>query len=456
MMSKPPVAATLPGLQAVVAPSAARLESLSDIARFGPSSAGRFVAQSRATALSLDPLDAQHCHARPLACDQFPPSRCRAVNRGCAMLNGRVAQVGDGLAATHSLEPAGSATIDILLVIAPHSLLLDIAGPAEAFRLANLHRDRRGLPPRFRLRFAGPVPTVRTSVGLSLLELEPLPESFSAPTWVVLVGQPAAHVGQVTPAIAATERWLDRMLGAHLATKNAPHRLVTICSGTLLAARAGLLTNRQCTTHHELLDALHALAPRAQVVDDCVFLVDGPFASSAGITAGIDLALHLIAQDCGEALAASVARDMVVYMRRSPLDAELSPFLAHRRHLHPVVHAVQVSVAADSKRNWDMASLAAVGHVSERHLLRLFREHAGVSPLQFLETIRLERARKSLERGASVTRAADTAGFQSGLQLRRAWQRQWGGSPRDAARKTPAMGSSSRTMSFVPAGHSYR
>jgi transcriptional regulator GlxA family with amidase domain len=328
--------------------------------------------------------------------------------------------------------------VDILFVIAPDSLLLDIAGPGEAFRLANLHRERSGEPPRYRLRFAGPAPTVCTSVGLQLTALEPLPESFSAPTWVVVVGQPAAHVGQVTAAISATEAWLGRTLGKRLAARDTPHRLVTICSGTLLAARAGLLTNRQCTTHHELLDALHALAPQAQVVDDCVYLVDGPFASSAGITAGIDLALHLIAQDCGEALATSVARDMVVYLRRSPRDAELSPFLAHRRHLHPVVHRIQDIIAADSKRNWDMASLASVGHVSERHLLRLFREHAAVSPLQFLETIRLERARKSLERGASVTRAADAAGFQSGLQMRRAWRRQWGGSPRDAMREISA------------------
>lgn len=346
----------------------------------------------------------------------------------------------------------GSATIDILFVIAPHSLLLDIAGPAEAFRLANLHRDRHGLPPRFRLRFAGPVPAVASSVGLSLFELEPLPESFSAPTWVVLVGQPAAHVGQRTAAIAATEAWLARTLGPHLAAKDTQHRLVTICSGTLLAARAGLLNNRQCTTHHELLETLHALAPQAQVVDDCVYLIDGPFASSAGITAGIDLALHLIAQDGGEALAASVARDMVVYIRRSPLDAELSPFLAHRQHLHPVVHRLQDTMAADSKRHWDMASLAALGYVSERHLLRLFRENAGVSPLQFLETLRLERARKSLERGASVTRASDAAGFQSGLQLRRAWRRQWGGSPRDATRETPAVGSSARTISLQRTG----
>src|SRR5512138_1649596 len=106
--------------------------------------------------------------------------------------------------------------IDVLFVIVPHSLLLDIAGPAEAFRLANLHRARRGLPPRFRLRFAAVAPAAITSVGLSLCELEPLPDSFDAPTWVVVVGQPTAQVGLASPAVAAIERWLHRMLGPHM------------------------------------------------------------------------------------------------------------------------------------------------------------------------------------------------------------------------------------------------
>jgi transcriptional regulator GlxA family with amidase domain len=324
--------------------------------------------------------------------------------------------------------------LDLLFVIAPHSLLLDIAGPAEAFRLANLHRELRGLPPRFRLRFAGPLATAPTSVGLGLADLEPLPERLDAPTWVVLVGQPSAHLGRVTPAIAAIAKWLSGVFGGALKAAGPKHRLITICSGALLAARAGLLGTLRCTTHHELLPALRALAPRAQVVDNRVFLLDGPLASSAGITAGIDLALHLVAQECGEALAASVAEDMVVYLRRSPRDPELSPFLIHRRHLHAAVHRVQDAILAAPERDWDMAALAAVGFVTERHLLRLFLDHADVSPLGYLQAIRLERARQSLERGASVTRAAQTAGFRSDLQLRRAWSRQWGGSPRDSAR----------------------
>jgi transcriptional regulator GlxA family with amidase domain len=172
--------------------------------------------------------------------------------------------------------------IDILFVIAPHSLMLDIAGPAEAFRLANLHRDLRGMPPRFCLRYVGPVETAPTSVGLSITGLEPLPARLRTPTWVVLVGQPSAHVGNVTPAITAIAQWLNRTLRKALQHADTPHRLLTICSGTLLAARANLLDARRCTTHHELLPALRELAPEAHVVDNRVFVVDGSLASSAG------------------------------------------------------------------------------------------------------------------------------------------------------------------------------
>jgi transcriptional regulator GlxA family with amidase domain len=322
--------------------------------------------------------------------------------------------------------------VDVLFVILPHSLLLDIAGPAEAFRLANQHRGRRSLPPRFRLRFAAPNEVQETSVGLSIANLEPLPQKFRTTTWVVVVGQPTEHLGHVTPAVTATARWLNSRLGDAMGGDAVDHRLVTICSGTLVAARAGILGSRRCTTHHELLSALRLLAPRAQVIDNRVFVVDGPLASSAGITAGIDVALHLIAEECGETLAASVAEDMVVYLRRSDRDPEQSPFHLHRGHLHATVHRVQDAIIDEPERDWNMAALAQAAHTTQRHLLRLFIEHARVSPLQYLRAIRLERARQAIEHGESVTRAAEVAGFRSGLQLRRAWNKQWGGSPRDA------------------------
>jgi len=320
--------------------------------------------------------------------------------------------------------------IDLLFVIAPHSMLLDIAGPAEAFRLANLHFSYRKQPPRFRLRFSGPVANVATSVGLPLTELEPLPKAVSASTWVVLVGQPNVHAVQLTSAVHSIAQWLQRVLSEPLSSGDA--RLVTVCSGALIAARAGLLDQRQCTTHHDLLTTLRSLAPRAQVMENRVFVIDGPVASSAGVTAGIDLALHLIAEECGEAVAAAVAEDMVVYLRRSHRDPELSPFLVNRRHVHSAVHRVQDAVNAEPERDWAMPEMARVGHVTERHLLRLFMRHAGVSPLQFLRTVRLERARQLIERGTGIGRAAEVAGFRSALHMRRAWLRQWGGSPRDA------------------------
>jgi transcriptional regulator GlxA family with amidase domain len=328
--------------------------------------------------------------------------------------------------------------IDLLFVISPHSLLLDVAGPAEAFRLANLRRSNKRQPPRFRLRFAGPLASPITSVGLPLAQLEPLPKTLKSSTWVIVVGQPLVHAVQVTPAMNAVAQWLRKVVRPHVESGDEASRMITVCSGTLLAARAGMLDGRQCTTHHDLIGQLRTLAPGTQVVANRVFVIDGPVASSAGITAGIDLALHLIAIECGEALASGVAEDMNVYLRRSLRDPELSPFLVNRRHPHAAVHRVQDAISAEPDRDWNMPAMAAVGHVTERHLLRLFVQHAGVSPLKFLQHIRLERARQLIERGASVANSAEVAGFRSDLHLRRAWNRQWGGSPRDAQRSSNA------------------
>jgi transcriptional regulator GlxA family with amidase domain len=92
---------------------------------------------------------------------------------------------------------------------------------------------------------------------------------------------------------------------------------------------------------------------------------------------------------------------------------------------------VQDAIIDEPDRDWNMAALAQAGNTTERHLLRLFLEHARVSPLQYLQAIRLERARQALAHGANVTQAAEFGGFRSDLQMRRAWSRQWGGSPRD-------------------------
>lgn len=215
--------------------------------------------------------------------------------------------------------------------------------------------------------------------------------------------------------------WVHRQGRALLAS--ARGRVLSVCAGTLLAARAGLLDGRACTTHHESLDTLRELAPRAQGLGNRVFVIDGALASSAGITAGIDLALAMIAQYCGEAIAASVAQVMVIYLRRTAQDPELSPLLAHHRHLHPALHRVQDAVCAEPGQDWTLARMAALAHVTPRHLSRLFCEHTDTTPLRYLHSIRLELARRALQCGASATRASEAAGFSSDQQLRRVRRR---------------------------------
>jgi transcriptional regulator GlxA family with amidase domain len=330
--------------------------------------------------------------------------------------------------------------IDVLFLVLPDSLLLDLAGPAEAFRLANQHLRQQGRAEAFRLRYAGPQSTVAASVGVQLAALEPLPEVFSAPTWVVLLGRPgdAPTVVRRQDAWLSARDWLARQLGPTLlprstaatAPAGAPDpapspalRLLTICSGALLAADAGLVGARRITTHHELLDDLAAMAPAARIEHDCVFVEDGPLLSSAGITAGIDLALHGIAQVCGDAVAAAVAQVMVVFTRRVGRTPQRSALLQFRDHLHPALHRVQDAICAEPARPWDAQRLAEVAHVTPRHLGRLFQAQTGLSPRDYLERIRLAVAEQALARGAGPEAAARAAGFSGPRQWRAASSR---------------------------------
>lgn len=313
--------------------------------------------------------------------------------------------------------------IDAVFLLQPRALLLDLAGPAEALRLANQALQRRGLPPAFRLRYVAVQPQAEASVGLMMGGLEALPASLPAGAWLFLLGSRHMQPGEARPGSAEradqlrTLRWLHELGGTLLEADGG--RVVTICSGALLAAEAGLLAQRRCTTHHELLDELRRRAPAAEVVDNRVFVLDGPLASSAGITAGIDLTLHLIQAHCGDAIAASVAQTMVVYLRRNPQDPELSPLLAHRHHLHAALHRVQDAVCARPAEDWSLDRMAEVAHVTPRHLGRLFGEHAGTTPLRYLQSIRLELAERARQKGASLAEAAQVAGFSSEQQWRR-------------------------------------
>ena len=318
-------------------------------------------------------------------------------------------------------EPDLSDTVDVHFVLLDDSLILDWAGPAEALRIANARQQARGLPAPFRLHFVGPREQTCSSVGAQLSGLQPLPD-LRAPTagchWVVLVGQPGERIVLESAAARELLHWLR---GLRLARERV--ELLCVCAGAVIAAHAGLLHGHRATTHHHHLDELRRAAPGCEVLSNRVFVTDAPVFSSAGVTTGIDLVLHRVAARLGPALAAEVAQTMVLALRRGPQDPELSPFLNHRNHLHPTVHKVQDAVSLAPQEDWSVPRMAACGHTSPRHLARLFDEHAGISPLAYLQRIRLALAQAALQSGRNVTQAAQMAGFASDTQLRRAWHR---------------------------------
>ena len=330
---------------------------------------------------------------------------------------------------SNALPTAPPAPIDVLFLLLPGSLVLDWAGPAEALRMANAQRAAQGEPPCFRLRFISPSDAVVGSIGPSLSGLEPLPAALPAPSWLVLIGQPGDALDLDTPDARAALHWLR---GLRLAEGQL--ELMCVCAGAVIAAHAGLLAGRRATTHHQHLGELRAAEPACEVLANRVFVHDGPVWTSAGVTCGIDLALHRIAAVCGAPLAARVAQSLVVALRRGPHDAELSPFLRHRDHLHPAVHRVQDAISQAPQQDWPLAAMADIAHTSPRHLTRLFAEHAGTSPQDYLRGIRLDLARVALGSGRTVSQAADLAGFGSDTQLRRAWHAaRLSGRPSDAA-----------------------
>jgi transcriptional regulator GlxA family with amidase domain len=301
----------------------------------------------------------------------------------------------------------------ILFILLPELVLLDVAGPAEAFRLAEARR-----PGTYSLSYHGSQPAVRSASGLTVGELSPLPEQVPDQAIVVITGVSGRAMTLQSPTSQALVKWLAR----HYRPDG--FRLMGVCAGSLFAAAAGLLNGRQCTTHHSYLDELVKLAPNAKVHDNRIFVEDGNIFTSAGITAGIDLSLYLIAQECDPRVACEVARDMVVYLRRAGQDPAMSPWLEHRNHLHPLVHRVQDAIARDPASDWTAARLADMAHTSARHLARLFAEQAHCTPLEYLHQVRLALARQMLRDTAhSIERIAEQTGFGSARQLRRVWRR---------------------------------
>ena len=317
-------------------------------------------------------------------------------------------------------EPTPPRTIPVFVVVPPRTLLLDIAGPMEVLRKTNLEQQRL----RFVVRYVGPTPETMSSIGLALAGVEPLPETLPQGAMVVLPGAVGQVLGAAAPAGDADAAAEAAIVG-WLAQKIQPGmRLVTICSGALLAARAGLLDGYECTTHHAAIDTLRQAAPAAKVRDNRLYVEDRERLSSAGITAGTDLMLALVAREAGHGVALAVARYLVIYLRRAGADPQLSPWLEGRNHLHPAVHRAQDAVAANPAAAWSVALLARLAATSPRNLSRLFNEQSGMSVTAYVNRMRIALARELLLGSPlDIEHVAERAGYGSARQFRRAWNR---------------------------------
>ena len=302
-------------------------------------------------------------------------------------------------------------TTEVWFVVLPGVMALDMVGPAETLRLAG---------DDFRLNYIGPDEQVATSVGLTISGIAPLPEKLPDGSLLVVPGVADSSRWFATEQAEAVRRWLTRQQPR---IHGRQVSLVCICSGTLLAARAGLMHGVECTTHHDVLERLRAAAPGALVRENRIFVEDRGVWTSAGITSGIDLSLHLINRLCGPQRALEVAREMVVWLRRSGDDPQLSPWLRYRNHLHPAIHRAQDLLSGSPQSAWSLPEVAAKAHVSPRHLSRLFQQHLGISVRDYLEQLRLALAEQCLLQGQGVEQAALAAGFSSPRQFYRARHR---------------------------------
>jgi transcriptional regulator GlxA family with amidase domain len=325
------------------------------------------------------------------------------------------------------------------VVLPPRISLLDLGGPVEILRRANL--EQKAI--QFRVRYIGVTRSVTTSIGINVHRVEPLPSALPRDAIVIVIGSAdiASEWGRPTDYEADAED--DDAIVHWLRTTIRPtHTLVAICSGALFFGRAGLLDGRHCTTHYIDCSRLTRLAPKAKVLENRLYVHDGNVYTSAGNTAGVDLMLYFVGQIVGPSCVVAIARHLVVYLRRTGSDPQFSPWLEGRNHIHPAVHRVQDAIAQDPARPWTRMQLARVAGASGRHLSRLFHEQVGMPIVDYRNSLRVAIARELLlQSELDMENIAERAGFASTRQLRRAWHRVYSGSPSEARTEAPRLSS---------------
>jgi transcriptional regulator GlxA family with amidase domain len=306
-----------------------------------------------------------------------------------------------------------------IFALFPGCEVLDLAGPVQAFHEAKA----LGVP--YEISYCGTSPDVPSAQGLGFGGLEPLPD-VAAGGRVIVPGYPVSTTRLPSKLIG----WLRRAhrLGAELCS---------VCTGAFALGEAGALDGRACTTHWKRVPELKARFPRAQVIGDRLFVIDDGLVTSAGIAAGIDMALALIERDAGPLLAGEVAREMVVYIRRDGAHDQESVYLDYQTHLSPGIHQLQQHLVSNPGSRETLGELARIAGMSERNLTRVFKRATGISIHDYRERLRVERAR-DLMRNPMLTLDAVAAacGFADGRQLRRVWSARFGASPSAARSRT--------------------
>lgn len=301
----------------------------------------------------------------------------------------------------------------VVLVIFDAVELLDVSGPLAVFAGATrlLGRPDAGYRVTLVAPRRGPV---ATSSGARLLAERGL-AGLRGPIDTLLVAGGPDIAGSATPA-ALVE-------GVRRAARRA-RRIASVCTGAFVLARAGLLAGRRATTHWAACAALRRQFPGCAVEDDPIYVHDRGVWTSAGVSAGIDLALALVEADHGRALALSVARWLVVYLRRPGGQSQFSASLSHQTAEHEPLRELQMWISEHLAADLGVDALARRAGMSVRNFARVFRREVGATPRAYVEALRLEAARRALESSAQpIKRIARDCGFGTPETMHRAFQR---------------------------------
>jgi transcriptional regulator GlxA family with amidase domain len=297
----------------------------------------------------------------------------------------------------------------VIIVVYEGVQSLDVTGPLEVFAGAGA---AAGHPDVYRIMTAGlGGRPVRTSSGLRLLPEADLDHVGSAHTLVVPGG-----AGTAAPDPAVVRRISE--LAAQV------KRVVSVCTGAFLLAEAGLLAGRRAVTHWAYCDSLARRFPDTEVDPEPIYVRDGRIATSAGVTAGIDLALALVDEDLGRDVALVVARHLVMFLRRPGGQAQFSTQLAAQLAQRRPLREVQQWIAEHPADDLSVDALARRSAMSPRHFARAFAAEVGVTPGRYVDRVRLETARRRLEdTGDGIEQIARSCGYGTPEAMRRAFVR---------------------------------